>query len=116
MTGANGFAIVTADDICGPRFRRARVEKPNPCNGLRQERRSGDEARATAVPPSRCTPLSQTETMGREPLWNGPPLNAAFAAQLIGQVLAIHAARDGRSALAAYRDRTDCARALDRSA
>ena len=116
MNGANGFAIVAADDVYGPRFRRARVEKTSPSNGLREERRSGDDARGAGAAPSRCKMLSQTDTEAREPLWNGPSLNAAFAAQLIGQVLGRDAGRDARSALAAYRDKAEQALALDRIA
>jgi len=115
MTDANGFAIATAADISGPRFRRARAEKPNPCNELRWERRGGDQARGADAAASRHRPLSRYDTDGREPLWNGPSLNAAFAAQLIGQVLDTATAPDQRSALAAYRGRAGCTRAFDRS-
>jgi hypothetical protein len=83
---------------------------------LRQERRSGDEDRGAGATSSPSKPLSRFETTACQPLWNGPPLNAAFAAQLIGQVLDTHAARDGCSAFAMYRDLAASTRALDRTA
>src|SRR5271154_4369394 len=105
MTGANGFAIVAAGGFSDPRLFRSRVEKPSSSNGLRQEKRSGDEARIAGAAPLRCKKLSQIDTEAREPLWNGPSLNAAFAAQLIGQVLGRDGGRDAGAALAAYRER-----------
>jgi hypothetical protein len=116
MTSASEFAIVSGTGFQGPRFRRARVEKTNAGSGLHHERRSGDDDRGTSAAHSRGKPLSRYETDEREPLWNGPSLNAAFAAQLIGQVLETRTTRDGRSVLAAYRDRSRYARAFDRRA
>jgi hypothetical protein len=117
MTCASEFAIVAAGDSYGPRFRRARVEKPSTSSGLHREARSGGEDSAGGAAPSRRRSLSRFETDGREPLWNGPPLNAAFAAQLIGQVLQSQTTQDTPSLFAAYRERFGHrARALDRSA
>ena len=116
MTGANGFAIVAAGGLYDLRQIRARVEKSSPYNGLRREQQSGAEISGARAPGSRRRQLSQFDTAEREPLWNGPSLNAAFAAQLIGQVLQDHAVRNELSALAAYRDRLAGARALDRTA
>jgi len=105
MTDAGGFAIVAAAGYSDPRLLRSRVEKPNSSNGLRQEQQARAENSGVSSPIPRRRQLSQIDTAAREPLWNGPPLNAAFAAQLIGQVLGRDTRRDAGMALAAYRDR-----------
>jgi hypothetical protein len=105
MTDAGGFAIVAAGGYSDPRLLRSRVEKPSSSNGLRQERQGRAESSGGCASSRRHRRLSQIDTAAREPLWNGPSLNAAFAAQLIGQVLGRGAGRDAGTALAAYRDR-----------
>ena len=87
MTGTDGFAIVTAGGAGSARTGAARVEKIRAGNGLHGERRHEAATPGTLTPCRRKNELSQYETGESEPLWNGPPLSAAFAAQLIGQVL-----------------------------
>jgi hypothetical protein len=72
-------------------------------------RKPGDESRGS-VRSARSTKLSQYETSPREPLWNGPQLNAAFVAQVIGQIL--DDAAPAPSAPAAYAHRARGPRAL----
>ncbi|MEI9991078.1 MAG: hypothetical protein WDM86_13660 [Rhizomicrobium sp.] len=48
--------------------------------------------------------LSQLGTHAREPLWNGPRLNPAFVAQVLGQVMMDAQERASIRTTAAYRD------------
>lgn len=98
MTGAIGFAIVAGGGADGARPAHARVEKSRAGNGLHGERRHEAEMPGTVTPCRRQMDLLQYETDAREPLWNGPPLNAAFVAQLLGQVLPRQPAAAPRSA------------------
>jgi hypothetical protein len=116
MSGANGVAIVTAGGPYRLRALNARVEKLRSGSGLRDDRERSAENSASNAARRNASSLSRYETVQSEPLWNGPQLNAAFVAQLLGQVLADPAADDGRSALAAYRERAWRAGTLDQSA
>ncbi|MEJ0042949.1 MAG: hypothetical protein WDM81_12415 [Rhizomicrobium sp.] len=48
--------------------------------------------------------LSQSGTQAREPLWNGPRLNSAFVAQVMGQVMMDWREPDSIRSTAAYRE------------
>jgi hypothetical protein len=103
MTSAAAFAIVTSGGISSLRQNYARVEKPRDCSDLRNDRRRPEEKSAAHSTFTSAKNLSRNETAPREPLWNGPPLNAAFVAQVIGQVMADDGAKTPASASAAYR-------------
>jgi hypothetical protein len=113
MTGTDGFAIVTAGGANSARAGAVRVEKIRAGNGLHGERRHEAAAPGTVTPCRRKSELHQYETGESEPLWNGPPLTAAFAAQLIGQVLV----GDSAPRLISVSHRVQrCGLALDRTA
>jgi hypothetical protein len=109
MASANGFAIVTSGVSTALRAYAPRVEKTKPGNDLRnQARRPAGESVGRSAAAFRSG-LSQYETPAREPLWNGPQLNAAFVAQLIGQIVP---GAQPASAPLAYRQPQHAPRAL----
>lgn len=65
-----------------------RVEKPRQTSDLRNEHRPGHERNARHFDQERAVRLSQIETCEADAPWSGPELNAAFVAQLLGQVMA----------------------------
>ena len=85
-----GSALLSGLDQSGLRTRlihAARDEKPSHSADLRNETRGqASHAAVESVIAARAG-LSRNDTSPREPLWNGPQLNAAFVAQVIGQVL-----------------------------
>ncbi len=64
------------------------------------------EERRSPIPERRRDPgrLSQSGTPAREPLWNGPRLNSAFVAQVMGQVLMERREPHSIRTTAAYRE------------
>jgi hypothetical protein len=84
-----------------PRERVTRVEKPNSSNTL-QRRSESPDANSPRNSGSRAhAQSSRFDTEESAPLWNGPRLQAAFVAQVIGQVFATAESRTTQSA--AYR-------------
>jgi hypothetical protein len=84
MAGAAGIAIVTGG---GYRPVHARVEKARQTSDLRNEQRRHDDEKSRDYRHVRHNAVSQSETPAHEPLWSGPELNAAFVAQLLGQLM-----------------------------
>jgi hypothetical protein len=103
MTSAAAFAIVTSGGISSLRQTCARVEKLRDCSDLRNDWRRPEEKSGAHSTFTSRKDLSRNETAAREPLWNGPQLNAAFVAQVIGQVMADDSVKPPASASAAYR-------------
>jgi hypothetical protein len=101
MTDACIFPIVAANGIARSRAVVSSIEKPCGDKGL-QESVTAETPRETAhnVRNDRRR-ASHSGTKSNAPLWNGPRLQAAFVAQVLGQVLAPQIA-DPRLALAAY--------------
>jgi hypothetical protein len=101
MTDACTFPVVAASGIARSRAVVTAVEKPCCDKGLQEN--------VTAQPPrerandvrSERRRASQSGTTSNAPLWNGPRLQAAFVAQVLGQVLAPQTG-DPQLALAAY--------------
>jgi len=116
MTDACTLPIVAASGIARSRVVVGRIEKPRCDKGLRDNvtaqtpEESAERARGDRRRPS------HSGTESNAPLWNGPRLQAAFVAQVLGQVLTPRT-NDPRLALAAYqRDdvRRPQSRLLDR--
>ncbi len=78
---------MTAGSVYALRPAVLRVEKASNTSDLRNEQRRAGDGNAGASHAARARKPSHYDTSAHEPLWNGPPLNAAFVAQLIGQVL-----------------------------
>jgi hypothetical protein len=113
MAGANGMTIVTAGGTYALRSLALRVEKASHSSDLRNDwRKPGDEGGSVARA-AQLAKLSQIETSPREPLWNGPQLNAAFVAQVIGQILDDAAPAPSARAAYAHRARSPNPRVFD---
>jgi hypothetical protein len=117
MTDACAFPIVAASAVARSHALVSAIEKPNGDKGLRAQvdllpaGASADDLREARRGSSRSGTTSSASH------WNGPRLQAAFVAQVLGQVLAPQA-RDPGLAFAAYqRDdvRTRQSRLLDRN-
>lgn len=65
----------------------ARVEKPRQTNDLRNGHQRAHDQDARHFRQDRFMRLSQSETAQAGAAWTGPELNAAFVAQLLGQVM-----------------------------
>ena len=101
MTDACTLPIVAASGVARSRSVVARIEKPRCDKGLQENvttQASHETARNARGDHKRA---SHSGTESNAPLWNGPRLQAAFVAQVLGQVLA-PPIRDPRLALAAY--------------
>ena len=101
MTDACILPIVAATGTARLRMVVGRIENPSSGKGLQEN--------ATAEPPHQGASeagherrrTSHSGTTSNAPLWNGPRLQAAFVAQVLGQVLAPQASSP-HLALAAY--------------
>jgi hypothetical protein len=101
MTDACTFPIVAANGIARSRAIVASAGKPRCDKGL-QENVTAQAARNEAQDArSGRGQESRSGTYSNAPLWNGPRLQAAFVAQVLGQVLAPQTG-DLRLAIAAY--------------
>ena len=102
MTDACTFPIVAATAASRARGIVPAIEKPRCDKGLQQDvALQSMRAHAAAGGGERRRP-SHSGTYSQAPPWNGPRLQAAFVAQVLGQVLAPETG-DPRLALAAYR-------------
>jgi len=101
MTDACTFAIVAATGIARSRAVVPRIEKP--CGDKELHERVDLQPPGDSTNDARREPRrpSHSGTTSNAPLWNGPRLQAAFVAQVLGQVLAPQASSP-HLALAAY--------------
>lgn len=101
MTDACTFAIVAATGIARSRAVVPRIEKP--CGDKELHERVDLQPPGDSTNDARREPRrpSHSGTTSNAPLWNGPRLQAAFVAQVLGQVLAPPSSNP-QSALAAY--------------
>jgi hypothetical protein len=95
------FPIVAANGIARSRAIVSSIEKPCSNKGLQQSVTAETPRETAHNPRSDRRRPSHSGTESNAPLWNGPRLQAAFVAQVLGQVLAPHTS-DPRLALAAY--------------
>jgi hypothetical protein len=101
MTDACTFPVVAASGIARSHAVVTAVEKACCDKGLRENvvtQPPRENANDTGRERRRA---SHSGTTSNAPLWNGPRLQAAFVAQVLGQVLAPQTG-DRQSALAAY--------------
>jgi len=88
MTCARELTICSGAQATAPRDRVTRVEKPNVSNTLEQSPpRQGTSSTNDRLAHARMR-SSRFGTEERAPLWNGPRLNCAFVAQVLGQAFA----------------------------
>jgi hypothetical protein len=101
MTDSCTFPIVAATGIASARTTVGAVEKPRCDKGLQQDVTSQPPQETASGVRRERRRASHSGTNSNAPLWNGPRLQAAFVAQVLGQVLAPQSS-DPRLALAAY--------------
>jgi len=108
MTCDGGFAIVRTGAGGAWRPHAPRVEKARHGSDLRNDSGAASGRGAHGPRFADGSALSRSGTGARAPLWNGPPLDPAFVAQLLGQALG--GASPAAKAQAAYGAR--CGRPL----
>lgn len=101
MTDVCSLPVAAASAVAPSRTVVGRIEKPRCDKGLQEDvtAQASRERVRNAYSDRRRASHSGTES--NAPLWNGPRLQAAFVAQVLGQILAPQTS-DPRSALAAY--------------
>ena len=76
-----------------------RCEKPSPSSALNGYRQDEDRADESSAVPISFEFVSQDETGGFDPFWDGPRLLPAFVAQVMAQAMAIPERREAQAAL-----------------
>jgi hypothetical protein len=88
MTDACILPIVAASGVARPYAVVSPIEKPRSDRGLQENATAPASREGTSAPRNERRRSSHSGTEPNAPLWNGPRLQAAFVAQVLGQVLA----------------------------
>jgi hypothetical protein len=76
-----------------------RTEKPSPSSALNGYRQDEDMAGENSAAPITLALVSQEETQGFDPFWDGPRLLPTFVAQVMAQAMAIPDRREAQAVL-----------------
>ena len=101
MTDAYTFPIVAASGVARSAAVVSPIEKPRCDKGFQENATAQTPRESAGEPRSERRRSSHSGTTSNAPLWNGPRLQAAFVAQVLGQVLSPPAINP-QSAFAAY--------------
>jgi hypothetical protein len=101
MTDACILPIVAATGTARLRMVVGRIENPCSDKELRENVTAGPQHQGASDAGHERRRASHSGTTSNAPLWNGPRLQAAFVAQVLGQVLSPPSSNP-QSALAAY--------------